>query len=128
MKTFTVVTVSDINPLVSSNWVRIDDWRWVYAMLPLFLHLCVHDKERIMRQMYSNLAFSICSLIFRVCTLFIIPSNNLSHSKFSGNSKTQATDDGSWSKVSQLISVVTYALAAALVAVDKGSVGYPFVW
>lgn len=40
-----VVAVSDIDPLVSSDWVRINNWRWMNAVFPLLLHLCMHNQE-----------------------------------------------------------------------------------
>lgn len=123
-----VVAVSDIDPLVSSDWVRINNWRWMNAVFPLLLHLCMHDQERIVWQMDGNLPFGVCSLVLRACVLFIVSGDDFAHSKFSGNPKTQAADDGTWPKVGELIGVIAYAFGTSFVAVNKSCIGYPFLW
>lgn len=59
MKALTIMSVSDINTLVSGDWMRINNLSTVNAMLELFLHFSMHHKKRIMRQVYRHLAFDI---------------------------------------------------------------------
>ena len=75
------------------------------AMLPFFLHLGVHDKQRIMREVDSNLALCISSFIISfLCfrrtrcvfsftgTLITIASHNMSNPELTGDSEAQAAD------------------------------------
>lgn len=43
MKTVSIVSIGDVNSFIASNWMRINDLSWMYAMLPLFLHLAMHS-------------------------------------------------------------------------------------
>ena len=47
VKAVAIVPVSDIDSFVTCNGVRINHRRGVNAMLPLLLHLGVHDQQRI---------------------------------------------------------------------------------
>lgn len=127
MEAFAVVSVSDIYSFVARNGMRIDHRSRMNAMLPLLLHLRVHHQKRVVRQMYRDLAFSICPPVFGAYWLFVIPRYDFPYSEFSSNTETQAANDGSWTKVGQLIGVKTYAFATAFVAVHKRCVWDPFV-
>ena len=90
-------------------------------MLPFLLHLSMHDQERIVREMDGNLSLFVGG---RSVNLWY----NLAYSELSRHSKRQASDDGSRSKVCEMVGVPAYAFLPAVVAVDKGCVGLPFVW
>ena len=76
------------------------------AVLPFLLHLRMHNQQRIVRQVYRDLAFSVCPLILRATWLFVIPSNNFPYTEISSNTKTQAANDSSRPKVRQLITMI----------------------
>lgn len=103
MESLPVVAVSDINALITSDGVRIDDGCWVNGVLPLFLHLGMHHKERIVRQVDRNLTLSICSLrlfvTFRPTTIIIVASNNPADSELPCHAETQASDDCSRTEI-----------------------------
>src|SRR5688572_24604663 len=40
-----VVSIRDIDPLTTRDRMRIDRWGRCHAVLPLFLHLCMHDQQ-----------------------------------------------------------------------------------
>jgi hypothetical protein len=46
-----VVSVGDIDSFVSGNWVWINGIGRNNAVLPIFLHLSMHDEQRVVRQM-----------------------------------------------------------------------------
>jgi hypothetical protein len=50
-----------------------------------------------------------------------------SDSEFSGDAQRYGTDDGSRTKIGELIAMVSHALGSAVVAVYKGGVGFPRV-
>ena len=127
MEAFAVISVSDIDSFVARYGMRIDHRRRMNAMLPFLLHLRMHHQKRVVRQVYRDLAFSVCPLVFGGCWLFVIPGYDFPYSKFSSNPKTQAANDGSRSKVGQLIAVIAHAFASALVAVDERRVRDPLV-
>ena len=109
MKAVAVVSVSDVDSFIARDGMRIDDRSCRNAMLPFLLHLGVHYEQRVVRQVYGNLAFSVGPLIFRACWVFAIPSNDFPYSKFSSNTKTQAANDSSRPKVGQLITMIAYS-------------------
>lgn len=128
LKTFPVMAVGDIDPFIPSNRMGIDGGSRMDAVLPFLLHLRMHHQKRIVGQMDCYLTFSICSLILRACGVVIISSDNLADSKLSGDTKTQATNDCSWSEIRELIRVVTYAFASSGVAICESRVWYPLFW
>lgn len=90
MKAFAIVPIGDVDTLVASDGMRINDLGRMDAMLPLFLHFGMHHQERIMRKVYGNLSFSVCpqSILLRFIGLCVLISgNNFPNSKFSCNSK-----------------------------------------
>lgn len=145
METLAVVSVSNIDPFVASDRMRIDHGSWMDAVLPFLLHLRVHNQQRIVRQVYRDLAFSVCPLILRATRLFVIPSNNFPYPEISSNTKTQAANDSSRPKVCQLITMIayswilaeetiepmsfllTYTFTTTLVAIDKSCIWKPFL-
>ena len=125
MEAFAVMAIGDVDSLVSSDGMRIDYRRLRDTMLPCFLHLRMHNKQRIVRQVYRDLAFNVCSLVLRAYKVFIIASNYSTYTKFSGNAKADTPNDSSWTKISELVSMITYAFIASLVTVYEGGVRHP---
>jgi len=64
-----VVAVRDVDSPVSSNWVGIDRQSGHDGVFPLFLHLGMHDKQGVVRQVDAKLTLSIrraCQSLVRV--------------------------------------------------------------
>lgn len=126
MEALTVIPISNIDAFIPSNRMWVNDRRSLNIMLPFLLHLRMHYKQRVVRQMYRNLSFGVCSLVLRAWLVVVISSNDLPYSKFAGYAETETANDGSGAEVGELIGVVAYAFIAAFVAVDECCVGFPF--
>lgn len=132
MEAFAVMAIGDVNPFIASDGVRVDGSGRMNAMLPFFLHLRVHDEQRIVWKMNCDLAFSVGSEFifgFQISALdfTIISGHNLANPELSRDTETEAANDCSWTKICELVRVIAYALAAAFVAIDKGGVRYPLL-
>lgn len=131
MKAFTIISISDIDTLISRYWMRINRWSRVNAMLPFLLHFSVHHEKRIVRQVYRHLAFGICpqSRFLGYSTFdIIVSSNDLAHPELSGNSKTETADTCSRTKISQLIGMISNTLSTTPVTINKCGIRNPGIW
>ncbi len=94
MQSCFVISIRDIDPLVSSNGVRVNGLSGRNAVLPLLLHLGVHNKERIVGEMDGDLSFCIGFFFGSVFLggVVIFQGDDASNSKFSCYSKRDAAD------------------------------------
>lgn len=59
MQILLVVPIRDIDALVASDRVWVDGLCRRDAVLPLLLHRCVHDQQRVVRQVNRDLALRV---------------------------------------------------------------------
>lgn len=62
VKTLPVIPICNVDTLATSDRMGVDRGCGMDTMLEFFLHLSVHDEERVMRQMDCNLTLSVCPL------------------------------------------------------------------
>lgn len=120
-----VVAVGDVNPRAPGDWVRVNDLRRRDAVLPLLLHLGVHDEQRVVRQVDGDLAPGVSVGVADGLTALGVPREDAPHAELAGHAEGQGPDDGPWSEVCQLVAVPADALLRPSVAVQEGCVGPP---
>lgn len=59
MKISFIISISDIDASVTSDRMRVDGLCRGDAVLPLLLHLSVHDQQRVMREVDGNLSLGV---------------------------------------------------------------------
>ena len=103
-------------------------------MFPFFLHLGVHDEERVVREVDRDLAGCVAGIWVgfgveggRTFGGDVFGWHDLTYAKLSGDAQGQAADDSTGPEVSQLIGVVANRLTTAIIAIDEGGVGDPVV-
>lgn len=82
MQTVLVTTIRDIDPLVLGQRMGVDGLGRRNAMFPLLLHIGMHDQQRIMREMYTNLALGICQRSIFLAVLVVVLGDNSAHAEF----------------------------------------------
>lgn len=101
MKRVTIPAIRDINASIPRYRVRRDGLRGRNSMFPFFLHLCVHDKEGVMREVDGDLSFIISVIVVVVVVVIVVvtgtvttsPRRNTRHPKLPLNAQTQAPND-----------------------------------
>lgn len=73
------VSVGHVQSLAACNWMWVDCSCGQDAVLPLFLHLCVHNQQRVVRKMYCNLALFVCES-------FVVLGDYATDAKLAGHS------------------------------------------
>lgn len=91
--------------------------------------------------MYRDLTFSfgaedapfvlgfLSALIVSVTTsiVLVVSSHDLPDAKFSGDAQTKTPNYCTWTKVCELVRVVSHTLATAIIAIDESRVRDPFL-
>lgn len=113
-----VVAVRDVDAPVAGHGVRVDGMGWRDAVLPGFLHLGVHDQQRVVRQVDGDLARGVG---IGVPVLGHDPPD----AKLPGHTQGERPYDGAGPEVGELVRVPAYGLGGAVVAVDERGVGGP---
>lgn len=124
MEVSSVVPIGDIDSPAPCYRVRINCLCWCDGVFPFFLHLSVHDQERVVRQVDGDLALQVG---ISPCSLVHVLWNNPPDTELSSNAQGQRTDHSSRTKVSELIAVIANVLLGAVVAVDECRVWLPSV-
>jgi hypothetical protein len=62
MHDFLVAAVCDVEPLVARDRMRRNHLRRGNAVFPVLLHISMHHKQRIVREMDSDLALKIAAV------------------------------------------------------------------
>lgn len=124
MKVRLVVTISNIDPPVPSYRVRINSLGWCDAMLPLFLHLSVHDKQRIMRQVDRYLPLHISIIRGAVFGVFW---HDAANAEFPCHAEGERTYDGTGTEIGKVVAMVPDGFLRSVVAVDESRVWRPLV-
>lgn len=89
--------------------------------------------------MYRDLTFSVgaeeisfgfgflSAFILSVATSIVLVSrDNLPYPKLSGDTKTQAPNYSAWTKIGELVRVISHTLATTIVAIDESRIRDPF--
>jgi hypothetical protein len=96
------------------------------GVLPLFLHLGVHNEQRVVWEMYRDLA--LCIGERAVCFAILVTlCDYLADTKLASYAKAEATDNCTRAEICELICVVAYILFSAVITVDKSGVRFPWV-
>ena len=119
-----VVSIGNVDAAVSRDRVRVDGKRRGDGVLPFFLHLCMHHKQRVVWQVNGNLA--LCVGILRRPRVGIL-GQHATYTEFASDAEGYGANDGAGAEICELVAVVSDILLCAVVAIDKGGVGYPFV-
>jgi hypothetical protein len=98
-------------------------------MLPLLLHLRMHDEERVVREVNGDLALGICILL-RFLSLFfgritVILWNNATNPKLSSYSERNGSNDCMGSQIGELVTMISDALGTTIVAVHERCIWLP---
>lgn len=139
-----IVSVRDVDPPVPRDRVRIDGLRGSDAVLPLLLHLGMHDEQGVVREVDRDLArhvaggssssssgvLGIGSAVGAGTAALLlsgggVPSDDAAHAKLARDPEGERSDDGPRAEIRQLVAVPPDALLRAVVAVDEGGVGGP---
>ena len=125
MQAILVESICDVKPLILRKWMWINSLGRCDAVFPLFLHLSMHDQERVVWEVNANLTLCVCKRA--VCFLMLVVlRNNLAHAELPGYSETQAADYCAGAEISELVGMVSDTLLGAIVAVDESGVGLPW--
>lgn len=116
-----VVPVRDVDPLVARHRVRLDGLGGSHTVLPLLLHLSVHDEQGVVRQMDRDLALCVSDGLVRVV------GQDSPDAELTCNTEGEGADDGSRPEVSELVTVPADTLTGPVVAVYEGGVWVPGV-
>jgi len=126
MKFLPIVAIRDVYAFVTCNRVRVDCCGRRDAVLPFFLHLSMHDEERIVGKMNGKLTFGIgVATVGWVAALRVFGQNS-PHAKLPCNTKRERADNGAWAEIGELVRMPPNAFLRAVVAVDKCCVGRPW--
>lgn len=81
------------------------------------------------RELALGVCFGVRALAGRITVatvaVLVVRRDNFAHPEFSRDTETEASDHWAWAEVGEVVGVVSYALAGAVVTIHEGGVGGP---
>lgn len=117
-----VVAIGNVDASVAGNRMRVNRQCRHDTMFPLLLHFSMHDEQRVVRQMYRDLALGI--RVLRGPGLGVL-GEHAAHPKLARNAQRYGANNGTRPEIGELVAVVADALLGAVIAIDKCRVWGP---